>query len=55
MSCHVIGPNILSRLNGSIVPGFKKLSVESEWVLIDYHPPFEALDLMTARGWGAVG
>jgi hypothetical protein len=28
--------------------------MESEWILIDYHPLCEALGLMTARGWGSV-
>jgi len=53
MSCHVIGPNILS--SGKVdctVPGSEKLSLEIEWMLIDYHPLFEARDIMTAGGRG---
>jgi len=53
VSFRVIGPNILSSEKVDFtVPGSEKVSVESEWRLIDYHPLFEALDIMTAGGWG---
>jgi hypothetical protein len=55
MSCRVVSlVPIFCHLKGTIIPGSEKLSVESEWMLIDYHPLFESLDLMTVGGWDAV-
>jgi hypothetical protein len=43
---------IFYHLKESVVPGSEKLSVENEWMFIDYHTLFEALDLMRGGGWG---
>jgi len=53
VSCHVMSSvPIFCHLKGSIVPGSEKLSMDSEGMLIDYHTLFDALNLMTAGGWG---
>jgi hypothetical protein len=49
---HVIGPNNLSSEMGDCA-WIWKISMEREWMLIDYHPLCEAPELMTAGVWGS--
>jgi hypothetical protein len=51
MMFHVIGPNNLSSEMGDCA-WIRKLSVECEWMLIDYRPLCDIPELMTAGTWG---